>query len=97
MITLTLEVYYLPIKKLVMLYTLAISIIFNGTKQLFEDQEMLDISANNRLTENYLSEFRNSNKPESIKISVNPVEKFYVILKICRQNIILGSVHWLSQ
>lgn len=50
-----------------MLYTLVISILFNGTKQLYFDEEMLDISANNRLTENYLTEFRNCNKPENIK------------------------------
>ena len=57
MVTLTLEVSYLPIKKLVMLYTRVLAILFDRP-HLYADSELLAMCQDNLLPVNFLSEYK---------------------------------------
>jgi hypothetical protein len=61
LVTLTLDTFFLPIKKLVLLYTRVLAVLFakpDSGEDLYGDSEMLDLSLNNLLTENYLQLFK---------------------------------------
>ena len=49
MITLTLEVHYLPIKKIAILYTRILSFMFNNVN-IYEDSELLLLGKENQLS-----------------------------------------------
>jgi hypothetical protein len=51
---------------------------------MYSDAEILKNCQQNQLTETYLSEFREKNKPEDVKSrsQTNPIENFYVPLQI---------------
>ena len=57
MVTLTLEVSYLPIKKLVMVYTRVLAILFDRP-HLYADSELLAMCQDNLLPVNFLSEYK---------------------------------------
>ena len=77
MITLTLEVHYLPVKKVAILYTRILSFSFQNIN-IYDDSELLSLGKQNQLSEDYLPNLKKKQTQESVKENQNPVEKFYV-------------------
>ena len=65
MITLTLEVHYLPIKKIVILYTKVLSILF-GKSNIYSDAELLSLGKENQLPEDYLNQLKINKSPQTM-------------------------------
>ena len=78
LITLTLEVHYLPIKKLTILYARVLSILF-GMGQFYEDGDLFRMASDNLLPEDYLRLYKEKNNPRDVAGQVDPVLQFYVV------------------